>query len=342
MNALGPSTTGRSLLEFLKSHPVVCLLLLTPGIPEYLSSSSAINAVILNPPLFLFQILANLGLYGSGALLIHDAKVRWHKGWATVIILGAAYGILEEGVALSTLFDPHAGPVGTLGVYGHWLGVNWVWSAGIVPFHSLWSISLPILMLGLALPETTHSSLLSRRGTAAVFTILVIDVLLLMIIVNHASGYWMGGPILLLSLLSIGGLVWAARRVPADALAARDGKEVPSDRRLTILGISFFPVVLLSQGLGEGSVLPAAVDFALVIFVQALYLRYVTRISWRNRKRGMVALALGLTMPIAFFGVIAELALPMTLLADVALGLFFRRLWAKYSPNNERVVQAVN
>jgi hypothetical protein len=203
-------------------------------------------------------------------------------------------------------------------------------------------LSLPILLLGLALPETADRNLLSRRGTAGAIAILVIDVILLMIIVYQASGYWMGGPILLLSLLSIGGLVWAARHVSASALAVEDGKQGPSDRRLTILGISFFPVVLLSQGLGAGSSLPAVVDFALVIFVQALYLRYVTRRSWRNRKRGMLALALGLIIPIAVFGVLAELALPMTLLADVALVFFFRRLWAKYTPSDGRFVQAVN
>jgi hypothetical protein len=335
-------TTSRRLLAFLKSHPVVCLLLLTPGIPEYLSSSSPINAIVLNPPQFLFQILANLGLYGSGALLIHDARVRWNKGWVTVLLLGAAYGILEEGVALSTLFNPNADPVGSLGAYGHWLGVNWVWSAGIVPFHALWSIALPILLLGLALPETADRNLLSRRGTVAAFGILVIDVLLLMIIVYHASGYWMGGQILLLSLISIGGLVWAARRVSAGALAVDYGAQGPSERRLTILGISFFPVVLLSQGLGQGSGLPAVVDFVLVILVQALYLRYVTRRNWRDRKRGMVALALGLIIPIAVFGVLAELALPMTLFADVALVLFFRRLSAKYTPSDVRIIQTVN
>ena len=329
-------------MAFLKSHPVVCLLLLTPGIPEYLSSSSPINAIILNPPQFLLQILANLGLYGSGALLIHDARVRWNKGWATVLLLGAAYGILEEGVALSTLFNPDAGPVGSLGAYGHWLGINWVWSAGIVPFHALCSIFLPILLLGLALPETADRNLLSKRGTTAAIVVLAIDVIILMIIVNHVSGYWMGGPIFLLSLLLIGGLVWAARHVSEGALAAKDGKQGSSNRMLTVMGISFFPVVLLSEGLGEGSRLPAVVDFALVIFVQALYLRYVTRRNWRNRKRGMIALALGLIIPIAVFGVIAELALPMTLLADVALVLFFRRLWAKYAPSDERVIRAVN
>ena len=104
--------------------------MLSPGIPEDLTGSSAVNAIFLNPIMFLFGIVANLGLYGPGVLLIREAKVRWKKGWATVLLLGAAYGILEEGIALSTLFNPLANPVGQLGIFGHWVGVNWVWTAG--------------------------------------------------------------------------------------------------------------------------------------------------------------------------------------------------------------------
>jgi hypothetical protein len=319
-----------SLQGYLKSHPVAVLLVLTPGIPEYLSSSSPINAIILNPVMFLFQIVANLGLYGSGALLICEAKVRWKKGWATVLLLGAAYGILEEGVALSTLFDPKAGPVGDFGFYGHWLGVNWIWSAGIVPFHALWSISLPILLLGLALPETVGKSLLSKRKIAIVVVILIVDVLALMAIVSRASGYWMGNPILLMSVLSIGLLVFLARRVPADALTGKAGVYESSNRVLGIVGISFFPVILLAENIPKASGVPAALDFVLVLLVQALFLVYFTRrAGLGENRRGLLSLALGLILPIVVFGLIAEIALPLTLLADVAMILFFRWLWRK-------------
>jgi len=323
---------GSRLLRSLKSHPILCLLLLTPGIPEYLSSSSPINALVLNPFQFAFQLLANLGLYGSGALLIHDAKVRWNKGWATVLLLGFAYGILEEGVALSTMFNPNAGPVGSLGAYGHWLGVNWVWSAGIVPFHALWSISIPILLLGLSVSETKTRRLLSRRGTMATIMILGADVLFLMVIVNHATGYWMGYPILLGSALSIAALVWAARRASPAALLPPSDSPKASGRKVLAIGVSFFPAILLSQSLGEGAGVPAAVDFVLVILIQAAYLWYLARQGWRDNERGKLALSLGLLIPIMVFGVVAELSLPMTLLADVVVVLFFRRLWAAYSP----------
>src|SRR5437879_8670848 len=45
------------LVRFLKSHPILFLLLMTPGIPEYLSASSQITLLVVFPPLFfLFQI----------------------------------------------------------------------------------------------------------------------------------------------------------------------------------------------------------------------------------------------------------------------------------------------
>ena len=308
-------------------HPVILLLMLTPGIPEYLSGSSAVSAIALNPPLFLLQILANLGLYGPGAQLIREAKVRWKKAWATVLLLGAAYGVLEEGVALSTLFDPKAAPVGSLGSYGHWLGVNWIWAASIVPFHAIFSISLPILLLGLALPETLGKSLLSRRQAAATFLVLVLDVFLLMAIVNRATGYWMGWPILLLSFGSMGALVAAGRRASPGALSMGSGTRAASRKALAALGVSFLPVVFLSQGVAEGAGIPAAADFVVVFLVQAVYPAYLVRRTWD--RRGTLALALGLVIPVATIGVVSQLSLPLVLAADVAVALFFRRLWSE-------------
>ncbi|MCI4368281.1 MAG: hypothetical protein L3K09_01780, partial [Thermoplasmata archaeon] len=37
------------LLAFLRSHPILCLFLLTPGMVEYLSGSSALANIVLNP-----------------------------------------------------------------------------------------------------------------------------------------------------------------------------------------------------------------------------------------------------------------------------------------------------
>jgi len=319
---------GAQVVLYLKAHPAIALLFLTPGIPEYLSSSSPINAIVLNPPLFVFQLLANLGLYGSGALLIHDAGIRWKKGWTSILLLGAAYGILEEGVALGTLFDPNAGPVGALGSYGHWLGVNWFWAAGIVPFHAIYSISIPILLLGMAIPETRLKPLLARRGTLAGLLVLSFDVVILMVVVWHVSGYWMGWPILMLSLLSIGGLVYLSFRIKPRQVGTVGVHPAPSAKVASVVGLSFFPAVLLTQSLGRGAGAPPPLDFLLVIAVQTLYLLYAAGKTWGGSRRGTIAFVLGLLVPIMVFGVLAELTLPLTLVADIAMVAFLRRLWA--------------
>src|SRR5437588_326461 len=165
-NSPSPQSTSMlsKLVRFLKSHPKLFLLLLTPGIPEYLSASSQITLLVINPPLFFLLLAANIGLYGSGVILIREAMIRWKKGWASVFLLGVAYGIVEEGLALWTLFNPLAQPVGNLGFYGHWLGVNWVWTVGLLIFHSVYSIGLPIFLFGLVFPELKHKSLVTGAG----------------------------------------------------------------------------------------------------------------------------------------------------------------------------------
>lgn len=50
-----------------------------------------------------------------------------------------------------------------------------------------------------------------------------------------------------------------------------------------------------------------------------------------GNERGLLSLSLGLILPIVAIGVVAELTLPLTLLADLAMVLFFRKLWIGYS-----------
>ncbi len=320
---------GRA-LSFLKRHPILCLLLLTPGIPEYLSSSSPLYAIALNPPQFIFQLAANLGLYGPGVLLIREAMIRWNKGWASVLLLGAAYGILEEGVALSTLFYSKAGPVGQLGYFGHWEGVSWIWSATIIPVHMIFSISIPILLLGLALPSTRGRSLLSRRRITLVFAILVADVTSLSLVVFFGEHFWMDDPIFLMSLVAIAFLVWLARRAPNMPLAATRAPKV-SPRRMAVLGILFYPVALLVDSFGMGVGAPALVVLLLVIFAQGLFLVYVLRVAGSSDNQPQViALSFGLIMPIAAIGLIATITVPVALLGDLVMALFFRMLWNRY------------
>ena len=327
---MGSTKASRGLLNDLRAHPILCLLLLTPGIPEYLTSSSPLNAIILNPPKFILQLAINLGLYGSGVLLIREATVRWNKGWATILLLGAAYGILEEGLALSTLYNPAANPVHRLGVYGHFWGINWVWTAGIVPVHMIFSVSLPILLLGLALPETNGKRLVKSKGALmAIFAFLGIDVSGLFSLVTFGEHFWMGWPVFASSIAAIILLIIAARFAPPRLLHANSGDPRVSPFRLGIIGALFYAVVLFGEQLGIGRI-PAWVDFSLVIVVQALFLIYIQKVVGnKNNSRQLITLTAGLVVPISAIGFISEIPLPLVLVADLMFALFIWKLLKK-------------
>ncbi|MDG6925514.1 MAG: hypothetical protein JRN09_03080 [Nitrososphaerota archaeon] len=77
--------------------------------------------------------------------------------------------------------------------------------------------------------------------------------------------------------------------------------------------------------------IPPAVDFVLVLLVQALFLAVVLRVGGStNNEQQLIALAFGLILPIAAIGLIATVGSPLVLVVDLAMTLFFRKLWRMY------------
>ncbi len=64
--------------------------------------------------------------------------------------------------------------------------------------------------------------------------------------------------------------------------------------------------------------------------MEGLLLAWVLRsIGQDENERIKVALSFGMLVPIAVFGVLAELPFPVTLLADLLMVLFIRMLWRR-------------
>jgi len=150
-NPLPPS---RTLLK-----PAVALLLLSPITGELLSASSPPIAFF--TPFSLFMLI---GLYGCGALLVREYARRWGRGWVSIVLLGAAYGIIEEGLTAKSFFDPTWMDLGILGLYGRWLDVNWVWSQGLTIYHAIVSITVPIILIQLTFPASSGTRWLGRKA----------------------------------------------------------------------------------------------------------------------------------------------------------------------------------
>jgi hypothetical protein len=317
------------IISYLKAHPLLCLLILTPGIPEYLSGSSNMALLVLSPPLFFLLLAANLALYGPGVILIREAKIRWNKGWASVFLLGAAYGIVEEGLALRTLFNPTSSVVGNLGVYGHWLGVNWVWTVGLVIFHSVFSIGLPIFIFGLAFPDLKSKSLVSTKGIRISALTLAVDSFLLSLLVN----YWPAeiGGLLLLSGIVVTLLVVAAKKLPADFLKTVRAQPRWRPRAFFLIGALFFPISLLAGGFAASANLFPPTVMVFDIVVSLWILRLVFRsIGTQLNQAHKVAFAFGLLSPIIIFGLAASASFPLVTMNDVLVILFSQKMWRKW------------
>ncbi|MCI4362197.1 MAG: hypothetical protein L3J77_03290 [Thermoplasmata archaeon] len=190
-----------------RNLPWILLILLSITFAEFLTGSTFVLLPLLNPLSAVFLV----GLYGAGVLLVREAKVRWQKGWPTVLLLGAAYGIAEEGLGTKTFFGP-AG-VGHLAVYGHWIGVNWVWSIELAAFHAIFSIALPIAVVALVFPETEGRSFLpTRRALASVLATFVATVTAMFVLFNRPE--IPSAALLIASVAAIALLMVLARRAP--------------------------------------------------------------------------------------------------------------------------------
>ena len=91
--------------------PIISLVILSPLIAELLSGSA--------PPLEFFNPISFfvlLGMYGCGVLIIREYSIKFDIGFVCIIILGIAYGVIEEGLAVKSFFDPEWMDLGILGV----------------------------------------------------------------------------------------------------------------------------------------------------------------------------------------------------------------------------------
>ncbi len=151
--------------------PAIVLFFLSPMIGEVLLGSA--------PPVEFFSIFGLTVLtvlYGGGAILIRELTLGWGKGWVSLLILGAAYGIIEEGLMVKSFFDPNWRDIGILGSYGRLAGINWVWSLQLTIYHAVISIAIPIQLTEMIFKDRRDEAWVGRKGFAILAVLFVVDV----------------------------------------------------------------------------------------------------------------------------------------------------------------------
>ncbi len=261
--------------------PALALLLIAPALGELVSGHQT-PLEFLNPLNFIILSLP----YGIGALVCRELMVRWHKGRLSLLLLGIAFGIYEEGVVVRSLFNPNWSELGALARYGYVGGVNWTWSEMLVHFHALISIFASVMLVEIMYPALRRRSWVSKRGFIACVAGLMAWVPLGWLMTSYRPPVaWYA-----LAWVAVLALGWAAYRLPARPFASSGRRSAPPFAFL-LLGFVNMSVVFLAVFLtAEQGRPPLALTASLLLLFDALALWLALRWSdyghaWDDRHR---------------------------------------------------------
>lgn len=306
-------------------RPVLVLLLAAPVFGE-LISSSAPPPVFFIPWVFVLFVL----MYGAGALLVRELTVRWQGGWLTLLLLGAAYGVVEEAFAAKSFFDPAWRSLGPLAGHGRFLGVNWIWAVDLMVFHAAFSIGLPVLLTYLLFPGSRQQRWLGRRGMTVVGLLFCLDILLFF---QKANAYRPEPALYVGSGITVVSLMLAARRLRSRVSA---GSTAPvSSKSFAVLGFSVSAAFILSMyalPLLGMPVLTLTAVVAIVSFAAVLLVRWTGAGSaWGERQQ--FSLLAGVLLFFALLGLFQEVNPsrhdPGSGMALVSIGIFVSLYWMR-------------
>ncbi|WP_433441030.1 hypothetical protein [Nonomuraea sp. CA-141351] len=291
-----------------------------------------------NPPLRqAWLILLWVPIYGAGTVLVRELVRRAGRGWAAILLLGAAYGIVEEGLALQALTSPTI--YGVAGWAPRVLGLNSAYTELNIPYHAVFSVALPILLLDLIFPGLRRQPYLGRTGLVVAGVVFVLGAMLLRLTVTTSidPGYQAPPEVLIGCLVAVALLAVVALRLTP----RRPGTPSPVTAPAPVFAGGFGAVVafgylalLFPFGGAEhpaftrGGWVAVPMVAAAVLAVAAGWLlsRWTTADAWSDRHS--LALASGALVAHTAFGVIANGETLADRLSLAALGVVMAGLLA--------------
>jgi len=183
---------------------IVVFCLFAGLIPETIvTSSTSPLKIVLNPLSLPFIAL----FYGTADLIIREIIVRRRAGLASVLLLGVAFGFVNEGVAAGTWYTVR--PQGYLFIGG----VDWTWALSLTIFHTIISVIVPIAFIEIAFPFIRGKPLLRRFGII-VCAVLFLGFALLVALTPQYRPYRLAA-LAVAVLLALLALALSRRRTPA-------------------------------------------------------------------------------------------------------------------------------
>lgn len=199
--------------------PAIGLFLLAPFVGEFLLGNLAIGE------LWLGLVLAPL--YGGGALLIRELARRTGRGWPTMVLLAAAYALIEEGPVDQLLWnDTYAGQDLLHGPsYLPALGMSVELTQAILALHTVWSICVPIALVETFARARRTEPWLRTGGFVATAVIYVAGAVLVLF-GNYSEEHFLASPaqlvgvgVVIATLIALGFAVGRRRLQKVDGSA---------------------------------------------------------------------------------------------------------------------------
>ena len=274
--------------------PALVLVFLAPFVGEVLLG---------NTPLRLIgAYLLVLPMYGFGALFIRELSRRTGRGWPTILILGVAYGVVEEGLGDMSLFNPNFLGQHLLS-YGNLFGIGWPWWFFVLTLHAVWSIGVSIALAEALFARHGPYPWLGRTGLVVSGVVFGLGVVLVHFV--GGEGYKLSAGELVLSLVLVAVLTAVAFLLPRRRVTQPAGpQQAPSPwvagGTAFVLTGAFMSVTRLAYTLKLSAVVLILVYFLLYGLAVLAVWRWSRRIGWNAEHR--FALAAGALLTYAWYG----------------------------------------
>lgn len=295
---------------------ILTLFFLSPVVAEMLTGSTPPLSFI-NP----ISLLIETTFYGSSAILIREVVRRRGLGWQNILLLGAAYGILEEGLVVTSWFNPYWSDLGKLAAYGRLLDTSWVWATELTIFHAVVSITIPILLTEIIFPGIARRPWLRKRGFRAFSVLLILSSALQMLyfgfLLSRKQGYphpplmYFGALAMAVAFLWLGLRYKPAQRGPFHISAQTTLRPAPGTWKVGLLAFAITFAFFFNSW-----VLPFIIPLAIIPILLALAITWLSirvvrawarRPAWSNRQQlalatGAIGFFVFVEAPLAEFG----------------------------------------
>ncbi|MFG1609619.1 hypothetical protein [Actinoplanes sp. NPDC049265] len=262
------------------------------------------------PLTMLWVVLLFVPMYAGGALFIREVARRTG---GSLLLMGVAYGLVEEGLALQSLTSPHL--YGAAGWAPRLFGLNTAYTELNLVYHAVFSITIPIVLVELLFPAHGRKPYLRTGGliTSGVVALLGAALIRVSVPPSQDPGYTMPLPAALIIaaaavLVAVAGARWRARpaadpltppRVPIVACALA----VAAGAFLALI----WPFAGAHQPLfthGAWSLLPMAAAAALVGATLWTMRRWLASPHWTSRH--LLAACVGALVGHSAFGLVSN------------------------------------